>query len=41
MRIFKFAVPKKDAPSVKNVASVLQKSSYEDVLIIVSAMGNK
>ena len=29
----------KDAPSVKNVASVLQQVGYEDVLIIVSAMG--
>ena len=40
MRIFKFGgASVKDAPSVKNVASVLQKVGYEDVLIIVSAMG--
>ncbi len=40
MRIFKFGgASVKDAPSVKNVANVLQKVGYEDVLIIVSAMG--
>mgnify|MGYP002620389030 FL=1 len=40
MRIFKFGgASVKDASSVKNVASVLQKVGYEDVLIIVSAMG--
>ena len=40
MRIFKFGgASVKDAPSVKNVASVLQKVGFEDVLIIVSAMG--
>ena len=40
MRIFKFGgASVKDAPSVKNVASVLQQVGYEDVLIIVSAMG--
>ena len=40
MRIFKFGgASVKDAPSVKNVASVLKKVGYEDVLIIVSAMG--
>ncbi len=40
MRIFKFGgASVKDAPSVKNVAKVLQKVGYEDVLIIVSAMG--
>jgi len=40
MRIFKFGgASVKDAPSVRNVATVLQKVGYEDVLIIVSAMG--
>lgn len=40
MRIFKFGgASVKDATSVKNVATVLQKVGYEDVLIIVSAMG--
>jgi len=40
MRIFKFGgASVKDATSVKNVAAVLQKVGYEDVLIIVSAMG--
>ena len=40
MRIFKFGgASVKDAPCVKNVASVLQKVGYKDVLIIVSAMG--
>ena len=40
MRIFKFGgASVKDASSVKNVANVLQKVGYEDVLIIVSAMG--
>ena len=40
MRLFKFGgASVKDAPSVKNVASVLQQVGYEDVLIIVSAMG--
>jgi len=40
MRIFKFGgASVKDASSVKNVASVLQKVGYDDVLIIVSAMG--
>ena len=40
MRIFKFGgASVKDAASVKNVAAVLQKVGYEDVLIIVSAMG--
>ena len=40
MRIFKFGgASVKDAASVRNVASVLQKVGHEDVLIIVSAMG--
>lgn len=40
MRIFKFGgASVKDAASVKNVASVLQKEGHQDVLVIVSAMG--
>ena len=40
MRIFKFGgASVKDAASVKNVASVLQKEGHQDVLVVVSAMG--
>ncbi|MGB1448637.1 MAG: aspartate kinase [Flavobacteriaceae bacterium] len=40
MRIFKFGgASVKDASSVKNVATVLEKVGYDDVLIVVSAMG--
>ena len=40
MRIFKFGgASVKDAASVKNVATVLQKEGHEDVLVVVSAMG--
>lgn len=40
MRIFKFGgASVKDANGVKNVFSVLQKVGFEDVLLVVSAMG--
>ena len=40
MRIFKFGgASVKDADSIKNVYSVLQTVGYQDVLLIVSAMG--
>ncbi|MGH2665728.1 aspartate kinase [Flavobacterium sp.] len=40
MRIFKFGgASVKDAESVKNVFDVLQKVGYEEVLLVVSAMG--
>jgi aspartate kinase len=40
MRIFKFGgASVKDAEGVKNVFSVLQKVGYEEVLLVVSAMG--
>jgi aspartate kinase len=40
MRIFKFGgASVKDADGVKNVLSVLQKVGYDDVLLVVSAMG--
>lgn len=40
MRIFKFGgASVKDAEGVKNVFDVLQKVGYEEVLIVVSAMG--
>src|SRR6476620_5994393 len=40
MRIFKFGgASVKDADGVKNVFDVLQKVGYEEVLLIVSAMG--
>jgi aspartate kinase len=40
MRIFKFGgASVKDAEGVKNVFDVLQKVGYEDVLIVISAMG--
>jgi aspartate kinase len=40
MRIFKFGgASVKDADGVKNVFDVLQKVGYEDVLIVISAMG--
>ena len=40
MRIFKFGgASVKDAASVKNVATILQKEGYKDVLVVVSAMG--
>ncbi len=40
MRIFKFGgASVKDAASVKNVATVLQKEGHKDVLVVVSAMG--
>jgi aspartate kinase len=40
MRVFKFGgASVKDAQGIKNVYSVLQTSGYEDVLLVVSAMG--
>ncbi|WP_268848682.1 aspartate kinase [Flavobacterium aestivum] len=40
MRVFKFGgASVKDAAGIKNVYSVLQQVGYEDVLVIVSAMG--
>ncbi len=40
MKIFKFGgASVKDAESVKNVLSVLQKVGYDDVLLVISAMG--
>lgn len=40
MRIFKFGgASVKDAAGIRNVYEVLQKTGYEDVLIVVSAMG--
>ena len=40
MRVFKFGgASVKDAEGIKNVYDVLQKVGYEDVLLIVSAMG--
>jgi len=40
MRIFKFGgASVKDAAGIKNVFDVLQKVGYEDVLLVVSAMG--
>jgi aspartate kinase len=40
MRVFKFGgASVKDAEGVKNVYDVLQKVGYEDVLLVVSAMG--
>jgi aspartate kinase len=40
MRVFKFGgASVKDAENVKNVFDVLQKVGYEDVLLVVSAMG--
>jgi aspartate kinase len=40
MRIFKFGgASVKDAAGIKNVHAVLQKAGYEDVLLVVSAMG--
>jgi aspartate kinase len=40
MRIFKFGgASVKDANGIKNVYDVLQKAGYEDVLLVVSAMG--
>jgi aspartate kinase len=40
MRIFKFGGASiKDAEGIKNVYGVLQKVGYEDVLLVVSAMG--
>lgn len=40
MRVFKFGgASVKDAESVKNVFDVLQKVGYEEVLLVVSAMG--
>ncbi|KUM19013.1 aspartate kinase [Flavobacterium psychrophilum] len=40
MRIFKFGgASVKDADGIKNVFDVLQKVGYEDVLLVVSAMG--
>lgn len=40
MRIFKFGgASVKDAAGVRNVYSVLQKTGYDDVLLVVSAMG--
>jgi aspartate kinase len=40
MRVFKFGgASVKDAEGIKNVYSVLQQVGYEDVLLVVSAMG--
>jgi len=40
MRVFKFGgASVKDAAGIKNVYDVLQKVGYEDVLVVVSAMG--
>ena len=40
MRIFKFGgASVKDAAGIRNVYEVLQKTGYEDVLLVVSAMG--
>src|SRR6187402_2908935 len=40
MRVFKFGgASVKDPAGIKNVYDVLQKVGYEDVLVIVSAMG--
>jgi aspartate kinase len=40
MKIFKFGgASVKDADGIKNVHDVLQKAGYEDVLLVVSAMG--
>jgi len=40
MRIFKFGgASVKDAAGIRNVFSVLQQTGYEDVLLVVSAMG--
>ena len=40
MRVFKFGgASVKDAEGIKNVYSVLQKVGFEDVLLVVSAMG--
>ncbi len=40
MKIFKFGgASVKDAAGVRNVFEVLQKVGYEDVLLVVSAMG--
>ena len=40
MKIFKFGgASVKDAKGVKNVANLLQKVGYDDVLIVISAMG--
>lgn len=40
MRVFKFGgASVKDANGVRNVYDVLQKVGYDDVLIVVSAMG--
>ena len=40
MRVFKFGgASVKDAEGIKNVHSVLQTAGYEDVLLVVSAMG--
>ncbi len=40
MKIFKFGgVSIKNAVGVKNVAQVLQKTGYDDILIVISAMG--
>ncbi|MCB0458916.1 MAG: aspartate kinase [Flavobacteriaceae bacterium] len=40
MKVFKFGgASVKDAEGVKNVANLLQKVGYDDVLIVISAMG--
>src|SRR6187402_2021149 len=40
MRIFKFGgASVKDASGIRNVYDVLQQAGYEDVLLVVSAMG--
>lgn len=40
MRVFKFGgASVKDADAIRNVYDVLQKAGYEDVLLVVSAMG--
>ena len=40
MRVFKFGgASVKDAAGIKNVYDLLQKVGYEDVILVVSAMG--
>ena len=40
MKIFKFGGASiKDAAGIKNITQVLQKVGYDDILIVISAMG--
>ena len=40
MKVFKFGgASVKDAEGVKNVATVLQKTAEQDLLVVISAMG--